>query len=386
MKKTTPELLNEIELEIKKHEKEYDYYVKEWDPGTIYDKYSIWLDEDNNEIYVPTYQRELTWSTDRKARFIESIFLNLPIPFIFLNETESRDSRDIYSRLEIVDWSQRIRTIVEFIDDEFSLKGLKILGKLNWLKFSQLQLSRQQKFRRMPIRIVVFRWLSEDRRREIFNRINTSSDLLRGMEIRKGSLQWPFYQLLDELSKTPLFRELSPLSKIKEDREEYTELVLRFFAYTDKFTEYSEKVQKFLDDYMREETEKMLNLYWEIEKKKNEWKIDISEEKEYDDFIKNKKNQFLGMLKFVKDFFPNGFKKEWSKSVTSRVFFESISVWVWLAINEVRGDLSLLHHDHLEIKKLLNSKEYHKIITSDWANNKAKFYDRINVIKDYLLN
>jgi|GEM_PF-3043347 hypothetical protein len=43
------------------------------------------------EIYIPTYQRQFIWSQEEKSKFIESLFMNLPIPFIFLNNTPIDD-------------------------------------------------------------------------------------------------------------------------------------------------------------------------------------------------------------------------------------------------------------------------------------------------------
>lgn len=72
------------------------------------------------EYYVPEYQRELTWNDDAQSRFIESLLMGLPIPFLFLWQAED-------GRLEIVDGSQRLRTIVRFMDDGFALRNLKLL-------------------------------------------------------------------------------------------------------------------------------------------------------------------------------------------------------------------------------------------------------------------
>jgi uncharacterized protein with ParB-like and HNH nuclease domain len=48
----------------------------------------------DGEFEVPPYQREFTWEPERKSRFIESVIMGLPIPFLFFWEMED-------SRLEI---------------------------------------------------------------------------------------------------------------------------------------------------------------------------------------------------------------------------------------------------------------------------------------------
>ena len=67
------------------------------------------IDTGNNELFVPDYQREFVWDEERQSKLIESIILGLPIPLIFL--TENNDGR-----LEIIDGSQRIRTLSAFLE------------------------------------------------------------------------------------------------------------------------------------------------------------------------------------------------------------------------------------------------------------------------------
>ena len=56
------------------------------------------------EIYIPEHRRGVVWDFNRQSRFIESIFLGLPIPPLFVAQrTESQ-------WLEIIDGSQRVRT------------------------------------------------------------------------------------------------------------------------------------------------------------------------------------------------------------------------------------------------------------------------------------
>jgi len=53
-------------------------------------------------------------------------------------------------RLEIVDGSQRIRTLSAFISDKLVISGLQKLTNLNNMKFSQLSLGRQRKIKTPP--------------------------------------------------------------------------------------------------------------------------------------------------------------------------------------------------------------------------------------------
>lgn len=385
------DLINQINAESK----EYSYQPKDWDVWTISAKFEWENSEENsnpdriNEIYIPTYQRNLTWDNKKKSKFIESLFLNLPIPFIFLNKTydEWEDYYDIPLH-EIIDGSQRIRTITSFKNNDFKISWLQNLKDLNWLFFKDLPLALQRKFFLIPLRVVIFEWLSVDKRKEMFNRINTSSDPLTSMEVRRWTYEWTFYTLLNELSNSDIFKKLIPLSPKKINRDEWTELVLRYFAYVEKFTEYDWRVQEFLDRYM-----KLKSIFFTIDSIKEEIKnsnpnlnneeLELESNKILDKRKKEYKDKFLNMMNFVEIIFPFWFKKTKDvKVAASRVYFESISVWVWLALTEKKAEDLFV----TDIKKLLESKEYKAIVTSDGANAKSKFTDRINIIKEYLLN
>src|SRR5579864_4523981 len=123
------------------HHRLVDYNTKEYPVEVIVDKYLTGLKEEKNEFFVPDYQREHTWDVRRQSKFIESVLMGLPIPFLFV-----ADIRDVDGRVEIVDGSQRIRTLAGFATDQLSLTGLEKLTKLNGFRFSELSLARQRRF------------------------------------------------------------------------------------------------------------------------------------------------------------------------------------------------------------------------------------------------
>jgi hypothetical protein len=105
------------------------------------------------------------WDDSRQSKLIESITLGLPIPIIFLAENTD-------GRLEIVDGSQRIRTLAAFMRDELVLEELDKLTELNGLKYSDLLVSRRNKIANTPIRMIVLSESStEEVRNDLFERI-----------------------------------------------------------------------------------------------------------------------------------------------------------------------------------------------------------------------
>jgi hypothetical protein len=345
------------EEEIREKQKIVDYDTKEYPVEVLVQKYRDGLDEDINELYIPDYQRAMIWSDDNQSKFIESIFLGLPIPYIFvadLRPKEEEGEEDL-GRLEIVDGTQRIRTLDRFLQNDLRLCGLKKLGNLNDFKFKDLSLARQRRFNRATIRMIVLtEKADEEVRRDLFERINTGQVALNEMEKRRGISPGPFVNLLEELAKEPKFIKLCPLSEAARKSREPEEFVLRFFAYLNNYENFERQVNKFLNEYLEKHNHTGIN------------KDDMRAE-------------FRTMLDFVDQYFPNGFSKAQGHTRTPRIRFEAISVGVALALR---------HKKDIKPKSIdwLNSKEFKEYTTSDSSNSRTKVIRRIEYVRDKLLN
>ncbi len=62
----------------------------------------------------PFYQRRLRWGIKKKSRLIESFLVNIPIPPVFLYETE-------FAQYEVMDGQQRLSSVRQFFANEFEL-------------------------------------------------------------------------------------------------------------------------------------------------------------------------------------------------------------------------------------------------------------------------
>src|SRR5690606_38415371 len=159
----------------------------------------------------------------------------LPIPFVFFWEMED-------GKLEVVDGSQRLRTLEEFILGDFRLGELDQLSHISGFRFSDLPESRQRKIKNKSIRgIVLNEYADEAARLDRFERINTGSKIANKAEVRRGALAGPFLDLVIELADDPLLHSLAPMSKKQKDERGYDELVTRFFAYRDGLDEYKDR-------------------------------------------------------------------------------------------------------------------------------------------------
>lgn len=346
-----------IEEQIKKSMQSYDYDTLEYPISVLVDQYKLSLDktfleEDENTgnvIYIPDYQREFIWKNERKSKFIESILIGVPIPYFFL--------ADISGNMEVVDGSQRLRTLHQFISGELKLIELENLTLLNECYFSDLTPVRQRRFLSKGIKsIYLSEKITPEARYDLFERINTGSDELRAAEIRKGAFAGKFGDFINECAKHPLFMKLCPLTDKRALRAEGAERVLRFFAYSenDPIIEYKGEVKPFLNTYMKRISEDFC----------------ASEKKDMLD-------KFEAMLNFVNDNFPYGFKKVPTANSTPRVRFEAIAVGVANALKE---------NSKLTVDNVIwiESDDFYNVTRSDAANNKANLFGRINFVKNKL--
>lgn len=351
MKEVSEEQRLAAEAEIVANSRVVDYDTKEYPVEVIVSKYLSGLEDDENEFFIPDYQRDFVWDPKRQSKFVESILIGLPIPFFFVADVTDKEGR-----LEIVDGSQRIRTLSAFLNDELELVGLEKLDKLNGFKFSDLTVARQRRFKGKSLRtIALSEKADEEVRRDLFERINTGSEELNDMEKRRGIKPGPFLDFVQECAKNPVFKRLAPLSDAAAKRFEYGEFVLRFFAYLANYRKFDKSVVDFLNDYL------------------------VKTQKAFDPDVGQKmKAEFEAMLNFVDNYFPDGFSKSTGYARTPRIRFEALSVGTALALRENPN----LRPDSVD---WVTSEEFKKLTTSDASNSRPKVIGRIEFVRDRLL-
>lgn len=341
--------LQDAELQLNSYQKKIDFYTSEYTIEILANKIA------ENEYTVPDYQREYTWETPRKSKFIESILIGLPIPFVFFW------MNDETGKLEIVDGSQRLRTIEEYLGNRLILEGLERLDLLNGTSFNDLPLSRRRKILNISIRGII---LSEntdiEARVDLFERINTGSKVANPAEVRRGALRGKFMDFINRLATNELFMKLAPISAKQRKEREAEELVARFFAYSDGLDGYKDDVSPFIFRYIKKMNatfESTPNLEAEYEKR------------------------FLRMINFVDKSFELGFRKTIAAKTTPRTRYESIALGSHFALEE-RPNLTV---DVQKTNLILDSNAFKKEVSSDGANARRKLTGRIEYMRNALL-
>lgn len=336
----TEEFRRQAEEQIRMLQKEISYDTTDYPIEVLVDNFR------KGEFYIPEYQRNFIWDQKRKVRFIESVLLGLPIPFMFFSDNED-------GRFEIIDGAQRTSTLEQFLDNDLELSDLEKLDKLNGFQFNDIPKIFQRKFMKKTLRIIILgEETSIESKQDIFNRINTGGDKALPSEIRRGTYVGPFMDFINECATDQLFNELCPISEIMKKRYEDSELVVRFFAYLNNYKDFDHSVKDFLDEFV---SRNMQNFN-----------------------IERYTSEFNAMLAFVKQYFPYGFRKTLRAKSTPRVRFEAIAVGVALALKE-KPDLVPISMEWLD------SDDFKKHTTTHASNSPARVQGRIEYVKKALL-
>ncbi len=309
MPKATFEEQEEVINSAKKNIK---YDTKEFTLELLHSKFNRPIEDGvTNEISIPFYQRNFVWSKDSQSRFIESILLGLPIPAMVFSEVED-------GVMEVVDGSQRIRTIDNFLNDTLKLKGLEKLPELNGLSFNEFSSSIKRKIKNKTVRAVVLFDMEDDAldiSQELFDRLNTGGTPLTSIEIIKGSKNGKFIDFIfDNCSKNTTLNELSVFTKSDESRKYKEEFLIKYFAFSD-----SMDLDTSLNDY--------LDTYLDT---KN---IDFKDDTVEDRYLK----QFKNMLSFVK---KNNLVDDTVRAINKKNRLLAIYIGTTLALRE---DMTLIN-------------------------------------------
>ena len=304
---------------------------------------------------APDYQRKFRWGPERQATLIESVFLGIPIPPLFM-------AANLDGTWELIDGVQRLNTLVHYIGgdalrkklglgDALRLKGLSKLPVFNDITFEELPSPVQLQFRLRPMKVTTISDKSDVRVRfDLFERLNTGGVLLSPQEIRACLHQGSFNDFLKEMAKDAAFRAVVKLNENQEKDGTPEEFALRFFAYLHKYQEFEHGVKPFLNDFMTDAS------------------------KEFD-YTSNRK-LFRRVFKVLSGSLPDGIAR--GKSVTPVNLFEAITVGAALALQQSRA---------IEVNGLKDwmvSKELSQYTTAG-TNSKTAVEKRIHFCRDRFL-
>lgn len=298
---------------------------------------------------APDYQRQFRWDAERQSSLIESLYLGIPVPALFM-------ATNADGTWELIDGVQRISSILCFAGSKedlrlinaknatrLKLKGLSKLSLFNDKYFSDLPVDIQTKFMLTSIKITTLSDKSDRNVRfDLFERLNRGGIILSDQEIRSCVYRGGFNDFIKELALDENFRKCVHLSATQETDGTREELVLRFFAYLYDLESFSHSVKDFLNNYMAKADKK----------------------------FSYSKNEKLFKLVFQKlnDALPNGISK--GRKNTPLNLYEAVAVGAALAYNNT-GKINTTG-----IQDWITDKELLKYVTGA-TNSKPRVFGRI---------
>lgn len=195
------------DLQIKEMQKQIDYDTRDFTIELLITKF------EKKDFFIPPYQRDFVWQPKNKTLFLESVFLGLPIPFMFFADCDN-------GKQEVIDGAQRMQTLVEFYNNQLQLSGLKKLTKLNGFYFKDLSDTQQRKFLNKALRIII---LEEDTptaaRQDLFYRINTT-EIQRRQPMNNKHVKQYIIQNISHIEDSLFLRQIYTLVKLYLERKD----------------------------------------------------------------------------------------------------------------------------------------------------------------------
>ena len=209
--------------------------------------------EDKKLILDPDYQRNIIWDEEKKTSFIESLYMGIIIPPIYVVEIPSTDILS-GNKYEVVDGKQRLSTIKSFINNDLKLreKNLEYYADLfGEKKFAEIRECCSKETTEMlssVLDVYVITANSPDfTKYDIFSRLNKGSEKLRVNEIRKAIYHSELTKTIDKYVKDNQNKEYYKKVFSDKDRKRYEDYG-RFYKSI-AFYIRSNKSQKRVDKY-----------------------------------------------------------------------------------------------------------------------------------------
>lgn len=210
-------------------------------PMSIGELTNLYRDKELN--IRPEFQRFFRWSSLQKSRLVESLLLGIPLPSIFVAQTEG-------GTWELVDGLQRVSTLLELQGELLDrdgeslpplvLEGTKYLPGLEGMVWSGenpercLTTAQRLDIKRSKIDVKILkRDSSAATKFDLFQRLNSYGSVLTAQEIRSALLvaaSPDFFAWVERLASAESFTTSVKLSERLVDEKYDLELVLRFLV------------------------------------------------------------------------------------------------------------------------------------------------------------
>jgi hypothetical protein len=212
--------------------------------------------DDGDLILRPDWQRYYVWSNKQASLLIESLFLKLPIPLIYIAEEDD-------GTFSVIDGQQRLTALYEFyrnkhidptITTPVRLTGLEVLRHLEGKTFNDLDPKDQRFLKYRELQMIRLKSDSDPNLKlKVFQRLNTGSVKLNAQELRNAAFMGPYNDELKKWAQNPKFLKMLRPDGKPDPRMLDVEMALRASAWMNRgWTALTNKnLGAFLNEEMR---------------------------------------------------------------------------------------------------------------------------------------
>lgn len=221
---------------------------------------------DGELIVSPEFQRLFRWNIFQKSHLIESLLIGVPIPSIFVFETED-------GKWELIDGLQRVSTILEFtglLKDADSkpvppsiLSDTRYLPSLDDVSWDgtppdskPIGTAQQISIKRARLAIQILKKTSDEKAKyDLFQRLNSHGSTATPQELRNCVLYMinkTFFRELRSLADDSDFSRLMHQSDIAQENQSLMDFITRFFVFIHIEYDKSWDIEEYLDNGMIE--------------------------------------------------------------------------------------------------------------------------------------
>jgi hypothetical protein len=227
-------------------------------PNTLAVSWFYGEDQKKTLTLAPRFQRNPIWSIGQKCFLIDSLISGCPIPQVYINIKTvglAKDKKTIY---EVVDGQQRLRAILEFLDDawpfikttadSYPVSDLykKYIGK----KYSELPEALQNAIWDYPLAVQELRGKDDKEIQALFRRLNYVVERLNHQELRHSQYFGEFNTSVESLTKDEFWDEVNLFTRRDAQRMKDAEFISELFVIVvDGIQDGQKTLDKFYSDY-----------------------------------------------------------------------------------------------------------------------------------------
>jgi hypothetical protein len=227
-------------------------------PNTMAVSWFYGEDQKKTLILTPRFQRNPIWSIGQKCFLIDSLISGCPIPQIYINIKTDGLAKEKKTTYEVVDGQQRLRAILEFVNDVWPLISTtaksypvsELYKKHLKKKYSELPEALQNAIWDYPIAVQELRGKTDQEIQALFRRLNYVVERLNSQELRHSQYFGEFIETVETLAKQQFWDDVGIFTRRDAQRMKDVEFISELFiVVVDGIQDQQKTVDKFYADY-----------------------------------------------------------------------------------------------------------------------------------------